>query len=162
MLKTIAKAFEFNEKSISKKKLRLILILMILSTPTWPLLTMNYYGMFKGSGFGGAVSIAIYIGMISMLCFICTRFVNRFYFPDKYLDEWEIKIKHKSMTFAFMVMVWIAAPIFIFLAMFQQVSINLSGEAVGLWAMGGLLALLYLQTFHALWQVRPIDEELPA
>ena len=158
MLKAIAKAFEFNESSISKKKLRFILVLMVVSLPTWPLIIMDYYNIFLDNWLGNAAAIMMLVGLISMICFICTRFVNRFYFPDKYLDEWEVRIKHKSMTFAFMCVVWSFGPIVFVLALIGDFSLNVTGEELVLWSFGFLLVLLYIQTFHALWQVRPIDE----
>ncbi len=158
MISALAKIFEFNESSISKKKLRWITILMVLSLPLWPLMLLDYYGKLPNNWLGAVGVGMMIIGAISAICFVCTRFVNRFYFPDKYLDEWEIRIKHKSMTFAFMTLVWVLAPVVCVLSFVQNFSLNLSGEEVALWSVSVLLLLLYAQTFHALWQVRPIDE----
>ena len=157
MLRSIARVFEFKESSISKSTLRRILIFMLISLPAWPLVTLDYYEMLPVNWLGSVSAIVILVGVISMVMFVSTRFVNRFYFPDKYLDEWEIRIKHKSMTFAFMSIIWFVAPIVIVMALIPDLS--LSGEEVSLWFVGFLLLLLYIQTFHALWQVRPIDEE---
>lgn len=159
MLNAVAKIFEFNEASVSPKKLRQIFVLMILSLPVWPLLMAGHYGYLPKNGVGVLASVVTVIGAISMLCFVCTRFVNRFYFPDKYLDEWELTIKHKSMSFSFMVLVWIVAPVVLLLMAFNDFDLTISGEQLGLWIIGLLLVMLYLQTFHALWQVKPIDED---
>ena len=159
MLKSLARVFEFKEASISKGTLRRILILMVLSLPAWPIKVLDYHGMLPDNGVGKTAIIAMFIGMVSMLFFVCTRFVNRFYFPDKYLDEWEIRIKHKSMTFAFMVMAWVFAPLILIFVTMQDLTLTMSGEAVGLWGLGALLVMVYLQTFHALLQVRPMDED---
>ncbi|MEP4052019.1 MAG: hypothetical protein ABJN22_07230 [Litorimonas sp.] len=159
MLQAIAKVFEFSEASVSPKKLRQITLLMILALPTWPLLMANHYGYLPENVWGKLAFAAIVIGAISMVCFVCTRFVNRFYFPDKYLDEWEITIKHKSMSFSFMVLVWIVSPAVLILMAFNDFRVSLTGEELGLWIVGILLIMLNLQTFHALWQVKPIDED---
>ena len=165
MLKSLARGFEFKETSISKKTLRRILILMVLSLPTWPIMMLDIYGILPDNVFGHAAIALMFIGAISMMCFVCTRFVNRFYFPNKYLDEWEVKIKNESMAFAFMVMAWglvpIALTVMIILdfTMTSEASLTMSVEAIIIWFAGFLLIMLYLQTFHALWQVRPIDEE---
>jgi hypothetical protein len=63
------------------------------------------------------------------------------------------------MSFSFMVLVWVVSPAVLLLMAFNDFSLSLSGEALGLWIVGLLLVLLYLQTFHALWQVKPIDED---
>jgi hypothetical protein len=160
MLKAIARMFEFKEASISRGKLRLILFSMVLSLPTWPIVMADYYDLLPDNGIGTFATAAMFAGALSMLFFVGTRFVNRFYFPDKYLDEWEVRIKHKSMTFAFMVIVWGSAPVAVIIAMAKKnYVLSLSGEGVAIWLVGLLLVLLYVQTFHALWQVRPIDED---
>ena len=159
MLQSLARVFELKETSISKGALRRILILMVISLPTWPLIIMKHYGILPENGLGAVATGLSVVGAISMLAFVCTRFVNRFYFPDKYLDEWEIKIKHKSMTFAFMCLVWIWAPAAIILLNSHNLELNLKGFDVAIWSVGLMLSLLYIQTFHALWQVRPIDAE---
>jgi len=159
MIKSLAKIFEFQEGSISPNKLRNIIIMMIISLPTWPLIMMDFYDLIPDGWLAVLSLLLIVIGSLSMVCFVCTRFVNRFYFPDKYLDEWEKSIKHRSMSFAFMILVWIVAPVFLLVVSLTNISINFSSETFGLWFMGLLLSLLYLQTFHALWQVKPIDED---
>jgi len=159
MIKSVAKLFEFNPESISKKKLRQILVMMLLSLPVWPLLMMDQYGMLPDSWVSILAVIVLIVGAISMFCFVCTRFVNRFYFPDKYLDEWEKAIKHRSMSFAFMVFAWVAAPLFLLFTGVGDFKFSMTGEELGLWFVGLLLSFLYLQTFHALWQVEPIDED---
>ena len=63
------------------------------------------------------------------------------------------------MTFAFMCLVWGVAPIVFVMGVMQDFELSLNGDAFSLWFVGFLLLLLYIQTFHALWQVRPIDEE---
>ena len=159
MLRILARAFEFKQTSISKNKLRWILIMMVLSLPVWPLMMLDFYDVLPSGWVSQAAFVMIIAGLISMGGFVCTRFVNRFYFTDKYLDEWEVRIKHKSMTFAFMAMMWVVAPMSLILIGTQDYSFNLSGLELSLWLLGFVLILLYLQTFHALWQVRPIDED---
>jgi len=100
MLKLLARGFEFKETSVSQKTLRRILILMVLSLPTWPIMMLDAYGILLHDVIGHAALLLMIIGAISMFCFVCTRFVNRFYFPNKYLDEWEVKVKNDSMAFA--------------------------------------------------------------
>jgi len=159
MIRSIARLFEFQESSISPKKLRNIFILMAVSLPTWPLIMLDSYNLIP-DGWPAVLSlILIVVGSLSMMCFVCTRFVNRFYFPDKYLDEWEKTIKHRSMSFAFMVLVWVMSPFLLLVVLLNKTAINVSSETIWLWLMGLLLSLLYLQTFHALWQVKPIDED---
>jgi len=159
MLKTFARATEFNENSISKKKLRQILIFLILSLPTLPLGFLHFFGLLPENMIGTLGYIGFIAGAISFLGFLLTRFVNRFYFPDKYLDEWEIRIKHKSMAFAFMTMVWVVPLLLIIvLGMGNQV-FELSTAALVMLSCAMLVILMYLQIFHALWQVRPINDD---
>jgi len=159
MLKSIARVFELKETSISKVTLRRILILMLLSLPTWPILMLDYYELLPDNWLGAAAILLMYVGTISMILFISTRFVNRFYFPDKFLDEWEIRIKHKSMTFAFMSLIWVLAPLVFVVTVMNGYKLSLDIDGVLFWIVGFMLVLLYIQTFHALWQVRPIDED---
>lgn len=159
MIKSIAKVFEFKEGSISPRTLRIILVLMLVSLPVWPLLMMQHYDLIPNGWVGALAAVTILIGAISMFGFICTRFVNRFFFPDKYLDEWERTIKHRSMSFAYMVLVWVVSPIVVALIFYTDFNLSLTGKEFSLWIVGLLLMLLYLQSFHALWQVKPMDED---
>ena len=159
MLKTFARAVEFNEKSISKKKLRYILILLIASLPTLPLGMLHFFGLLPDNMLGTLGYIGFIAGALAFLGFVFTRFANRFYLPDKYLDEWEIQVKHKSMAFAVMAMFW-GFPLILLIVMGMGnhvFEMETAGLVVLSCAM--LVVLAYIQTFHALWQVRPIDEE---
>ena len=159
MLKSLARVFEFKENSISKAALRRLLVLMVLSLPTFPLTILYKFGYFSNPVIETIVLIAVAIGLISTFAFMSTRFVNRFYFPDKYLDEWEIRVKHKSMAFTFMVMFWIVPLLILAVMLIGGFNREVSGIVVFFWGMGFLLGLCYVQIFHALWQVRPIDPE---
>lgn len=159
MLKTFARAVEFNEKSISKKKLRQILLLLIFSLPTLPLGLLHYHGALPDNLLGTLGYIGFLAGALSALGFFFTRFANRFYFPDKYLDEWEVRIKHKSMTFAFMVFVWVFPLLLLVVYGMLDGVFDMTNKSLIVWGCAILTFLMYIQTFHALWQVRPIDED---
>ena len=47
-----------------------------------------------------------------LLAWSLTKFMNRFWSRDQYLDEWELKRKHESMAFAFQVMMYSFGAIF--------------------------------------------------
>ena len=159
MLKSIARVFEFKESSISKATLRRITIALLLTIPAYPLAIMRMYDLFPNPIAEGIAVLFMTVGLISLVYCMSTRFVNRFYFPDKYLDEWEIRIKHKSMAFSFMIMFWVVPFVVLALMAFINFEFDVSGELIVFCGMAILLALFYIQIFHALWQVRPIDQE---
>ena len=158
MLKSIARVFEFKESSISKSTLRRIFIALLLTIPAFPLGIMRMHDLFPNPIIDGIAVVFMTVGLISLCYCMSTRFINRFYFPDKYLDEWEIGVKHKSMAFSFMIMFWVVP--FVVLALMASVNfeLDISGEIIVFCGMAILLALCYIQIFHALWQVRPFDE----
>ena len=159
MLRSIARVFEFKESSISKATLRRITFALLLSIPAFPLTVMRMYDLIPNPMIEGISVFVSIVGVLSLAYCMSTRFINRFYFPDKYLDEWEIEIKHKSMTFSFMIMFWVLPIVVLALLALIDFQLDISGEIVFFWGGGLLLSVCYIQILHALWQVRPIDVE---
>jgi hypothetical protein len=160
MLKSIARVFEFKESSISKSTLRRITIALLLTIPAFPLGVMRIYDLFSNPIVDGMAKGLMIVGLICLIYCMSTRFVNRFYFPDKYLDEWEIGIKHKSMAFSFMIMFWVVPFVIVAALIASSGAVwEVSGIVVFHIGMAILLGLCYIQIFHALWQVRPFDQE---
>jgi hypothetical protein len=165
MLKALAKQVELEETSISRKTLRRLTFALLISLPVWPLLILDHAGLLEGQGgwfetsAGSIVKLVIVlVSLLALLIIATSRLVNRLYFPDRYLDEWEIKIKHKSMTFAFQVLMWLFVPILAILTLMGLPDAQVSGEVLMSALFAVLMLTVYLQTGHAVWQVQPIED----
>ncbi|WP_371395468.1 hypothetical protein [Fretibacter rubidus] len=105
MLKWYAETFKLTEKQMTTRALRDIKILTVLS-----FLAVPIFLAMRTDVIPVALTIPAVLALIfTMGCFFClcfTKFVNRFWARDKYLDEWERGRKHQSMAFAFQVLLY--------------------------------------------------------
>ena len=103
------------------------------------------------------------ITSVALIGFASSRFANRFYFPDKYLDEWEIRIKHKSIVFAVQMLmsstVFLSVIVALLVAWFDVSFPSFTILQIGAVALCLIGAFLYLQAFKALSLIEPIDED---
>ncbi len=158
MMKWYADLFQFREGSMKRTSLNRVKWFAILSLPAIPVGILVSYDIIPKV----VATPILLISFISVLCFAFTPLANRFYGRDKYLDEWEIRLKHESMAFAFQTLLYIGFTLVLGAMLFGKyldvdLSINSLYEATtGLFVF--LLLGMYIQIFYALWKIRPIDE----
>lgn len=163
MMKLYAKTFELTESSISARSIRHLRLVAFGSLPFLPLvILMILFGMPKGYS---AIPFLVLLILSAILLFVVltSRIVNRVWSPDKYLDEWEIALKRRSMTLAFMVTMYVA----LFLAIISYVGLEyLPSEAsdnprAGLFTIFSVVVGvgLYSQVFSQLSFIEPMDED---
>lgn len=164
MLANLAKQFELTEDNTTARALRRTWWMMVASLPAFLIVVwVGFHGI--PTNFIPLVfcTLVFLTASFPMIVFLSSRFVNRFYFPDKYLDEWEIRIKHKSIVFAVQVlissMVVVGFIALILEAWFNIASLSFTAFQIGIGAFLILIAFFYVQAFKALSLVEPIDED---
>lgn len=164
MLTILAKQFELTEENTTARALRRTWWMMVLSLPAFLIVVwVSFHGI--PTNFISLVfcTLVFLTASFPMMVFLSSRFVNRFYFPDKYLDEWEIRIKHKSIVFAVQVlissMVVVGFIALIMEAWFNIASLSFTTLQIGIGTFLILIAFFYVQAFKALSLVEPIDED---
>ena len=110
MLKWYAETFKLTEKQMTGMALRRIWVLTAISLLLVPaILIREIYDPQEASSV--LVNTMFYIGLVGFFCLAFTKFMNRFWSRDKYLDEWEKERKHEAMAFAFQIMQYIVMAI---------------------------------------------------
>lgn len=163
MLKFYADFYRLREKTITRAALRRTIIFGVLSLPFFPLSMMDMTGRLPDFVPSIVFNLAFLVTGLFTFVFMFSRFVNRFYARDKYLDEWERRIKHESMAFAFQTMLYLV---------FALVGIGITLSAQGIVSddvfdlkdfvmLVFILAIvgLYVQSFHALTLVKPMEAD---
>lgn len=163
MMKFYANLFALTADSISEKSIRRLRWLTLLSLPILPL---TVFLVFQGLPNG---YLAIPFMIVFMTCAIATvtvllaRIVNRVWAPDKYLDEWEKDLKRKSMSLAFMVMIYVALSLGFALDIFGDVAGSLLEEnPIALVYLCLFLIVgsgFYTQIFKQLSLIEPMEED---
>ena len=168
MIQALANAFELRDSTLSRSALRRLTLLAIGSLPIAFYMPLNISG--RVLAMSTAQVTATLLGMtVSFLClvwFASHRVVNRFYFADRFLDEWEIGIKRRSMAFAFQVVMWAGAALLLAALALGDGHTWLraqarAGDVVGIVAALFFLGM-YAQVFHVLANLRPIDDDRAA
>jgi len=164
MLKWYAETFKLSGRQLTSAALGRIKWLTILSLPAMPLAITRVFVEIPNQ-FELPIHVFFLLSLAAFVCLCCTKFVNRFWARDRYLDEWERARKHQAMAFAFQVMVYSFSIILAFgvlsetFSVFQNVAIrNLDAYEIGVVAAGVLAFGFYVMHFYLLLTVKPIDE----
>ena len=163
MLKLYANLTSLNEHDISERSLTRLRVIALLSLPFTPLfaLLLADIPLNMGLSVGGIIILLISGAALFLLCM--NKLVNRVWVRDQYLDEWDLKIKHGSMAFAFQVVLYAICIILtmgfvlytIFDFSFPKITVPMSGYVLYSLMMLGLYAQIYTQ----LEMVQPIEED---
>ena len=163
MLKWYAELFKFSGKELTPKALIRVKALMLLSLPAYPATTA------KLGQFGGNLDLLLnIISVVSVLCFLafaCTKFVNRFWSRDKYLDEWERARKHEAMAFAFQVVMYTLSLVLLLgVINIRLALISITFPTLGLYGMGVIAGGvfwfgLYVMHGYMLFTTEPMIED---
>ena len=164
MLKWYAETFKLSARELTASAISRIKLLTVLSLPALPLamvdifleipdhLTIPFWGILIPS-------------LIAFVCLGCTKFVNRFFARDKYLDEWETAKKHQAMAFAFQVIAYSFSAVLVFGVLGDAFSIfhnmrtpSFDVYEIGVVAAGLMMFGFYAMHFFLLATVKPIDE----
>lgn len=164
MLKWYADWTELDESLITPSALRRIRILLICSLPFFPLLALGELGSLPEGAFLLTAYYLVAIGsMIATVVLLLTRIISRVWVADKYLDEWERRVKHKSMSVAFMVLCYTLSALFVVGLLYHEFSgvdfpnVDLR---VLMFAMGGSMIFgLYVQMIQQLSMIQPMEKD---
>jgi len=164
MLKWYADITELDEAAVTPSALRRIYILLVLSVPFLPLMNLGHLGYMDG---GKAAELfywsAFLISAVATVCLFLTRIVYRAWVQDKYLDEWEMAVKHKSMSVGFMFLTYTLALLFgVGFANFDfgaQNQISIGVDMLGFAAIGAVFFGLYIQIIQQLAMLQPMDDD---
>lgn len=163
MMKLYADLFELTAESISAKSIRRLRWMAIGSLPFIPMIVFWIV-----NGLPKSTLIVPFL-LIFVLCAILTvsvllaRLVNRVWSPDKYLDEWEKDLKRRSMTMAFMVVMYVALSLVVFWELLNGFLPSFATENSGSTPLLFLLAIVgagfYTQIFTQLSLIVPMEED---
>ena len=165
MLKWYAELYKFSGKELTLKALRRVKILMILSLPAYPLAATSKLGQFSDN-VNLLLNITFVLSAICFMGFAITKFVNRFWSRDKYLDEWERARKHESMAFTFQLMMYMFALFMLLGILIDKLNLDATFVFPALTVynivviLGGIIAFgYYVMNAYLLFTIKPIIED---
>ena len=165
MLQAVADAFELRESTLSRSALRRLTLLAVGSLPIafYMPLTISGRALTMSPAQVSATKLVMTASLVCLVWFALHRVVNRFFFADRYLDEWEIGIKRRSTAFGFQVFMWSGAARMIAAAVLGDRHAWLDAPARMGDVFGVVVALfflgMYAQVFHVLANLSPIDDD---
>ncbi|MEP6341688.1 MAG: hypothetical protein ABJ275_00065 [Maricaulaceae bacterium] len=157
MLKFYADTFKLSEAELSEEKLRRLKLYTLLGLPAFPLIALVYFKDFS-------LSLTFIIGLIGLISLgfvmvtMTSRFINRFWARDKYLDEWEVARKHHAMAIGHQVtdyMFMALGAIFFIASIFIKKTITINLEILAGTAFGVVVFMIYVPHIFLLWTVKP-------
>ena len=164
MLKWYAETFKLSGRELTASAIKRIKLLTVLSLPALPL-TMTSIFLDIPDHLTMPFWVILIPSFIAFVCLGCTKFVNRFFARDKYLDEWETAKKHQAMAFAFQVMAYCFSAVLVIgvlgdaFSIFQNVKTrSFDVYEIGVVAAGLMMFGFYVMHFFLLAIVKPIDE----
>lgn len=163
MFKWLADVTTLTEKDMSATSLKRLQVFTFLSIPLFPLLVIYHLNLLPDFVPGWSVGLGIAVAAIGFVVLGSSRVANRVWVRDQYLDEWELRIKHRSMAFGFQVIMWtIAGCVILFIIfddMWDVIRINLSTIGL-LYGLGAISILgIYSQLLAQLAMIQPMDED---
>ena len=165
MLKWYAELYKFSGKELTLKALRRVKILMILSLPAYPLAATSKLGQFSDN-VNLLLNITFVLSAICLMGCAITKFVNRFWSRDKYLDEWERARKHESMAFTFQLMMYMIALFMLLGILIDKLNLDATFVFPALTVynivviLGGIIAFgYYVMNAYLLFTIKPIIED---
>jgi len=164
MMKWYAETFKISSRELTASALKRIKLLTILSLPAMPLAMTDIFAEIP-EHLTMPFLVILIPSLIAFFCLCLTKFVNRFFARDKYLDEWETAKKHEAMAFAFQVMAYSFSVVLVFgvlgdaFSVFQNMKTpSFDIYEVGVVAAGLMIFGFYTMHFFLLATVKPIDE----
>ena len=157
MLKFYADTFKLSEAELSEEKLKRLKLYTLLGLPAFPLIALVYFKDFS-------LSVTFIIGVIGLISLgfvmitMTSRFINRFWARDKYLDEWEVARKHHAMAIGHQVtdyMFMALGAIFFIASMFVKKTVTIDLEVLAGTAFGVVVFMVYVPHIFLLWTVKP-------
>ncbi|GLQ19831.1 hypothetical protein [Algimonas porphyrae] len=169
MLKWYADVFRFKPDTLTRRKLMRLRALALLALPVFPLFILLRTNLESDvpameplinaldnpAGWG-----VMFLSFCALTALCLARVINRFWARDRYLDEWEVEMKHASMAFALQCI--------LYLSLFTLIA----GMLLQYWgwvdpirmsvvtAMFILVSLMfYAQFLYVLLNLQPIHEE---
>lgn len=167
MLKWYAETFKFTGKELTPKALRRTKMLMLLSLPAYPLLATARLGQFNDN-VDFLLNTVLVISGVCLLAWSLTKFMNRFWSRDQYLDEWERNRKHESMAFAFQVMMYSFGGVILLSTVLHRFEFakqiplpTLDVYSLGIISAGFLIFGYYVMHAYLLLTIKPMVEDSP-
>ena len=108
MMKFYDDLTELNSKDVSAKSLKRLRTLTYFSLPFTPILGMMETEFMFGSVLAIPLLIVFLVSIVAMGILGFSKLSNRVWVRDKYLESWELKMKHRSLAYSLQVMVWTA------------------------------------------------------
>jgi len=163
MMKLYADLTELNERDINAKTLKRLRILSILSLPFTPLLGVMEAHILTSPVLIGLTIVTILVSAVALFMLCINKLVNRVWVRDKYLDEWELGMKHRAMAFAFQVVLYAICTVLfvgVVLDIFDKLDFPpITPMALG-YALFSLMMLgLYAQIYTQFAMIEPMDED---
>lgn len=163
MLKLYANLTSLNEHDISERSLKRLRVFALLSLPFTPLFAFLGADIPSNSGLIAGGAIVLLISAIALFLLCMNKLVNRVWVRDQYLDEWELKIKHRSMAFAFQVVLYaiciLLAAGYILYTIFNFSFTEITAPMCGYVLFSLMMLGLYAQIYTQLEMVQPIEED---
>jgi len=160
MLEAYANAFKVSEKELTKKSLGQLKLWALLGLPATPLFIAAFFGKFS-SATTLVLGLLTFVSGIFLMLTMISKFTNRFWARDKYLDEWELQRKHHSMAVAFQVIDYVAVGIIFLAALLASTKggeITINFEHIATAAFCFVLVSVYIPLLFLLWTVKPVDD----
>jgi len=161
-MKWYADITRLTEHDMSEFKLKLMRFLTIISLPFAPLLGIWQLQLFHNVLPEWLLGLLVIVTAIPLFLVCISRLVNRVWVRDKYLDEWELRVKHRSMAFGFQVVLYVVAilggiGIVADMIGFKVPAFPPASIGYGLFAL--LMLGMYAQIFAQFSMIEPIDED---
>ena len=161
MLKWYADTVQISERELTSKSLSRLKLFALLGMPATPLFALAEFG-----DFSPAVSL-IFFGLsflsgIFLFVVMLSKFTNRFWARDKYLDEWELQRKHHSMAIGFQVIDYavclLMAAAFLLIP-FSNTTFTISLPQIAMACFSFIVFAVYIPLVFLLWSTKPVNAE---
>jgi len=160
MLEAYANAFKVSEKELTKKALGSLKLWALLGLPATPLFIATYSGHFSSTVTLVLGLLTLLSGVFLMLTMV-SKFTNRFWARDKFLDEWELNRKHHAMAIGFQIIDYVVIGVMVLamlLALITDIEITFNFEQLAIAAFSFIVFAVYVPLLFLLWTVKPMDE----
>jgi len=161
MLKWFYQKIKIRERSLSAGsllRLRICSVGALVFAPLFTAIELLRFGSIEGP-LRWAVIIA-FMACLLPVAFSCIA--NMLIFSDKYLDEWEIRLKKRSEAFGYRCFVFTLAPLVLALVLVQNesswIDMTLSFNQIIFVAVNVFFAMILLPIIYASWSQRPLDD----
>lgn len=161
MLKAYADIFKISEQDLTQKSLDKLKLFALLGLPATPLYALSMFGSFSTLTTAALLGLCFLSGTFLLITML-SKFTNRFWARDKYLDEWELKKKHHSMAVGLQITSYIIGTIMI-LALaatpFLNIKFTIGFEHIAMAVFSLICIMVYIPLLFLLWTTSPIKIE---